>query len=134
MERDKEFRDKAPEILKKDKSEPPKPEGTSQASASEPAENVTFDNLLALGKLEHVSNGGHASEVTNPGYKFKLPDLPLPPGMNQKSRYDPIIEQVTKLLMKDGKLSKAQTVSLPLQPLRLNFSLPLGHSRQSGGQ
>jgi small subunit ribosomal protein S7 len=134
MERDKEFRDKAPEILKKEKSEPPKAEGTSQASASEAAENVTFDNLLALGKLEHVSNGGHASEVTNPGYKFKLPDLPLPPGMNQKSRYDPIIEQVTKLLMKDGKLSKAQTVSLtaPTTPPDLLFAV--GHFRQSGGQ
>jgi hypothetical protein len=46
------------------------------------------------------------------GHKFGLPTLPLPPGSNLRKRYEPIVEQVTKLLMKDGKLSVAQRVCL----------------------
>jgi hypothetical protein len=45
-----------------------------------------------------------------PGHKFPLPALPLPSKMHVKHRYDPILVQLTRLLMKDGKLSKAQRV------------------------
>lgn len=48
------------------------------------------------------------------GHKFGLPALPLPPGSNLRKRYEPIVEQVTKLLMRDGKLSAAQRVRLSL--------------------
>lgn len=44
------------------------------------------------------------------GHKFGLPTLPLPPGSNLRKRYEPIVDQVTKLLMRDGKLSVAQRV------------------------
>ena len=44
------------------------------------------------------------------GYKFDMPKLPLPKSENVKRRYDPLVEQFTKLMMTDGKLSRAQNV------------------------
>jgi small subunit ribosomal protein S7 len=44
-----------------------------------------------------------------PGLKFGMP-ASLPKTENYKSRYDPVVEQFTKLLMEDGKLSRAQKV------------------------
>lgn len=48
--------------------------------------------------------------LAHQGHKFGLPDLPLPPGSNLRKRYDTLVDQVTKLLMRDGKLSVAQRV------------------------
>lgn len=45
-----------------------------------------------------------------PGLKFPMPSLPLPQGSHVKHRYDPVVEQVTNLLMRDGKKSVAQRV------------------------
>jgi small subunit ribosomal protein S7 len=44
------------------------------------------------------------------GLKFEMPTLPLPKDGHVKRRYDPVVEQVTNLLMQDGKKSVAQTV------------------------
>ena len=57
-----------------------------------------------------------SAEVQNPGHIFGLPELPLPSTSHLKHRYDPVVHQVTNLLMEDGKLSKAQRVrpSVPL--------------------
>jgi len=44
------------------------------------------------------------------GHKFGLPTLPIQSMDNMKHRYDPMVVQVTNLLMQDGKLSVAQTV------------------------
>ena len=74
------------------------------------AETTSFENLLALGQMEAVSNGGHADDVLATGHKFGLPNLPLPSNTHLKHRYDPLVEQVTKLLMRHGKLSVAQRV------------------------
>ncbi len=41
---------------------------------------------------------------------FGLPELPLPSNANMKYRYNPVVKQVTSLLMRDGKLSVAQRV------------------------
>jgi hypothetical protein len=46
-----------------------------------------------------------------PGLKFEMPSLPLPKDGHVKHRYDPVVEQVTNLLMRDGEKSVAQTVS-----------------------
>lgn len=44
-----------------------------------------------------------------PGHKFPLPDVNSLHRLDGlKRRYDPLLEQFTKLIMKDGKLSKAQ--------------------------
>jgi hypothetical protein len=59
--------------------------------------------MQALNELEILAGGAD-------GHKFGVPDLPLPPRNNLKFRYDPIVTQVTKLMMRDGKLSVAQRV------------------------
>ena len=78
-------------------------ETPTQAQAEEEAalesEQRSLGTLLAEEDLEE--------EVT---HKFGLPTLPLPPGSNLRKRYEPIVDQVTKLLMQDGKLSVAQRV------------------------
>ncbi len=51
-----------------------------------------------------------ASATQQLGHKFPLPKLPLPPQAHLKRRYDPVVDQITKLMMKDGKLSVAQRV------------------------
>ena len=44
------------------------------------------------------------------GHIFGLPTLPLSRNMHLKRRENPVVEQVTKLILKSGKLSKAQRV------------------------
>lgn len=68
-------------------------------------------NAEALGQLELVAHGLDPFEEGSPGHKFGLPTLPVPERMHMKHRYEPVVAQVTKLLMRDGKLSKAQRVS-----------------------
>lgn len=48
-----------------------------------------------------------AEKVT--GLKFALPDE-MPKTENFRTRYEPLLEQFTKLLMEDGKLTRAQKV------------------------
>ena len=66
-----------------------------------------------MGQLESIAAGGHGTDPVNVDtvdHKYGLPDLPLPKNANFKYRYDPVVAQVTNLLMKDGKLSVAQRV------------------------
>ncbi|KAF2449637.1 30S ribosomal protein-like protein S7 [Karstenula rhodostoma CBS 690.94] len=54
-----------------------------------------------------------------PGLKFEMPVLPLPKDGHVKHRYDPVVDQVTNLLMRHGKKSVAQrNMALILQQLR----------------
>lgn len=101
----------------------------------------TFKTIDAayLGSLKSMTPNGvlpnEVSDLTNPstkGLKFEMPTLAtdthynasgdLVTGVSQrnrfKERYEPVINQMTKMLMKDGKLSLAQKVSKP-------FSHPL---------
>ena len=55
--------------------------------------------------MDPVSSGIHEK-----GHIFGLPKLPLPSKMHIKHRYDPLVDQVTNLLMRNGKLSIAQRV------------------------
>lgn len=59
-------------------------------------------NMIAQATQEAVER--------QPGLKFDMPELPLPRTENFRHRYDPLVEQFTKLLMEDGKLSLAQKV------------------------
>jgi small subunit ribosomal protein S7 len=77
------------------------------------AESTSFANLVSLGQMENIAAGGHGTDpvtVDTVGHKYGLPELPLPKNANFKYRYDPIVDQITNLLMKDGKLSVAQRV------------------------
>ncbi|KAK0664766.1 37S ribosomal protein S7 [Lasiodiplodia hormozganensis] len=59
------------------------------------------------------------TEITAEGVKFGVVPFPLPAENRLKSRYDPVVEQVTNLLMQHGKKSVAQR----------NMGLILNHLR-----
>lgn len=98
LQRDDESKEKAPEVIKED------------IENSSAAQSTSFANLLALGQIESIAAGGNASDPVTPGHRFGIPDLPIPSDSNLKYRYDPVVSQVTNLLMKDGKKSVAQRV------------------------
>ncbi|KAK7179778.1 hypothetical protein DPSP01_003252 [Paraphaeosphaeria sporulosa] len=59
------------------------------------------------------------AEAVAPGLKFEMPVLPLPKDGHLKHRYDPVVDQVTNLLMRHGMKSVAQrNMALILQQLR----------------
>jgi ribosomal protein S7 len=65
----------------------------------------------------------------HPGLKFPAPES-LPKTENFRERYDSLLEQFTKLLMRDGKLSKAQkNMSFILDHLR-TASPPQPHPKR----
>ena len=68
------------------------------------------ENKLALSQLQKAAYGLDPFDPKVEGHKFGMPTLPIPAQMNHKNRYDPVVTQMTKLLMRDGKLSKAQRV------------------------
>lgn len=69
----------------------------------------------AMQQLEMAAHGLDPFQFT--GYKFEEP--PMPEGKthlaqyHMRHRYEEGISQLTRLLMRDGKLSKAQNVRLP---------------------
>lgn len=85
------------DVLYREGMIPPPEEAEALVAAAEQAELVEVE----------VEETG---ELQNPGHKFGLPRRPWPEGINQKKRYHPVLEQITRLLMRDGKLSVAQRV------------------------
>ena len=53
-----------------------------------------------------------AHEMGGEGHKFGLPEVPLARTDHFKKRYHPVVDQLTKALMRHGKLSAAQKVEL----------------------
>lgn len=107
LERTPEGKDKAPQVIKEEINTP------SKSASSAEVEKTTFAHLLALGQMENIAAGGHgndAVDIESVGHKFGLPALPLESQNHMKHRYDPLVEQVTNLLMRDGKKSAAQRV------------------------
>ncbi|OJD40727.1 30s ribosomal protein s7 [Diplodia corticola] len=66
-----------------------------------------------------VASGPVTTPMTAEGVKFGLVPFPMPAENRLKSRYDPVVEQVTNLLMEHGKKSVAQR----------NMALVLNHLR-----
>lgn len=87
--------------------QPPPPSMPPREDASAP---TSPENEIALSQLQMIEYGLNPLDPLVEGHKYGLPELPLPPHKNAKYRYDDIVTQVTKLLMKDGKLAKAQRV------------------------
>lgn len=54
-----------------------------------------------------------STDLGGEGHIFGLPALPMPRNMHLRRREDPMVEQVTKLILQSGKLSKAQRVCTP---------------------
>lgn len=69
-------------------------------------------NSSAASTVEQPPPATISDQLLNPGHKFELPSKPYPDGFNVKKRYHPVLEQITRLLMRDGKLSVAQRVKL----------------------
>lgn len=67
-------------------------------------------NADALAKLQQASAGEDILD-DEAGHKF---GMPAKPGKYDKlqDRYPPVIHQVTRLLMRDGKLSQAERVRI----------------------
>jgi small subunit ribosomal protein S7 len=76
-----------------------------------PEAPVLSENEIALNQLQQAAYGLNTFDPEVHGHKFGVPALPIAPDMNHKRRYDTVVEQVTKLLMRHGKLAKAQRVS-----------------------
>ena len=104
LKRDEKAQQNAPKVLRDD-AESSAPKGTRSYSTS----------ARRLTQTQAIINLGPA-ELEPSGQIYGLPELPLPSTSHIKHRYDPIIKQVTNLLMRDGKLSVAQRVrsSVPL--------------------
>lgn len=69
------------------------------------------ENEVALDQLRMIEYGISPMDATVDGHKYGLPSLPLPSEKHGKHRYNEVVMQVTRLLMRDGKLAKAQRVS-----------------------
>lgn len=68
-----------------------------------------FLNEEAIAALEEAASGQHALDLIAAGLKY---GMPTPPGKRDKlqDRYHPVVHQITRMLMRDGKLSRAQKV------------------------
>ncbi|KAJ3483903.1 hypothetical protein NLG97_g7193 [Lecanicillium saksenae] len=69
------------------------------------------ESVLAVGEAEaaELEAADEAGEdIHNLGHKWPLPQKPYPDGFNVKKRYHPVVEQITRLMMRDGKLAGAQ--------------------------
>ncbi|KAI8234184.1 37S ribosomal protein S7 [Colletotrichum sp. SAR 10_86] len=97
-----------------------------------PPQNANGDpqrqlEILASGGIVADLEETNRLEISKPkpaahvGHKFPLPVLPLPPHSHLKSRYHPMIDQLTNLMMRDGKKSLAQR----------NMAMVLNFLRQS---
>ncbi|KAH8884615.1 ribosomal protein S7 [Thozetella sp. PMI_491] len=72
------------------------------------AQSENDENSEALRQLELASYGLNPFDPDLVGHKFGLPELPLEKDNHLKHRYSPVIVQLTRLMMRDGKLGKAQ--------------------------
>lgn len=99
---------------------------SSEASGSSAQEGegavVPSENDVALNQLQMVAYGLNPYDSAVEGHKYGLPNLPIPSQMHMKHRYDSVVSQITRLLMQDGKLSKAQRVRL--NPLTYRPAIP----------
>lgn len=90
----------------------------------QPPVEVTPENAAALSQLSEIAYGVKAADVAIEGHKYGLPTLPLPSELHHKYRYSEVVNHATKLLMKDGKLSKAQRVRRSLPHIHITPTLP----------
>ncbi|KAI1769342.1 ribosomal protein S7 [Hypoxylon sp. FL1150] len=105
---------------------PPPPEQTPGTTPSAEAQNAktpevfapNFLNAEAIAALEKAAAGQDLYGDEDSGLLFNMPDR-VGKGQQLQDRYHPVVDQVTKLLMKDGKLGRAQRdMSLILNYLR----------------
>jgi len=92
---DKEAQEKLPKVMKdklKANATPPKGSRPYSTMATQ-----TGSSGLDMGLVDIQST---STAATVSGLKFEMPTLPLPKDGHVKHRYDPVVEQVTNLLMR----------------------------------
>ncbi|OOF97206.1 hypothetical protein ASPCADRAFT_206029 [Aspergillus carbonarius ITEM 5010] len=109
LQRDKEAQKHAPKVMQDQMN---RPSGTRSFSTSarrlQPeVEGKNFDDASAAMVANMISEVNQQAAELHPGLKFPAPGS-IPRTENFRKRYETIVEQFTKLLMQDGKLSKAQ--------------------------
>lgn len=70
------------------------------------------ENEEALTQLRMIEYGVTSMDPAVEGHKYGMPDRFIPPEKQVKKRYDSVVAQVTRLMMQDGKLAKAQRVRI----------------------
>ncbi|KNG44857.1 universal stress protein [Stemphylium lycopersici] len=131
---DKAAQENLPKVMQ-DKLNSQKPKTTPNGppkgsrSYSTMTTQTSGDGGLDMGLVD-FQNASKAPAT--PGLKYEMPSLPLPKDGHVKHRHDPVVDQVTNLLMRHGKKSVAErNMALILQHLRtspipnINPSRPL---------
>ncbi|KAK6377054.1 hypothetical protein LTR64_000433 [Lithohypha guttulata] len=108
LSRDKDAQKNAPQVLKQEMKDGQQKRSYSTSARRPAAELQTTQQP----ESQIIANGmirGMDYPDAGPGHKFPLPEINSISRLDHlKRRYDPVVEQVTKSLMKDGKLSVAQ--------------------------
>jgi len=124
LKEDKEAQKTAPQVLKdnlRTGQPPPKP-GTrpfSTLARRQQQDMMSSNTPIPDEAVLNLSANSPASEIAPLYHKFPLPTLPIPSRNHKDYRYEPIVDQVTNLMMRDGKLGVAQrNMSVILQHLR----------------
>ena len=117
LARDEKGKESAPQVMKDESNESGLGENPSISSEGGKAASGTrsYSTTARRGaqELTIIPGDEYAPEIANSAtHIFPLPELPLPSHLHMRYRYEPIVEQVTNLLMRDGKKAAAQRVSL----------------------
>ena len=80
-----------------------------QASKDNGMGGLPGDEASAALVANMISQVDHGAAELHTGLKFQAPEQ-LPRTENFRTRYEPLLDQFTKLLMHDGKLALAQKV------------------------
>ncbi len=91
------------------------PSGTRSYSTSAPRSSEGLEITSSAGAMElslPMTFNDIPHEKGGEGHKFGLPEVPLGRTDHFKKRYHPVVDQLTKSLMRHGKLGAAQKVEL----------------------
>lgn len=72
-------------------------------------DDMNVANVMDAAGLEPlVAETEVVENISDAGHKYGLPTLPLPSNLHKDYRYDPVVKQITNLMMRHGKLAEAQ--------------------------
>ena len=117
LTRDEKAKENAPQVLKDESKESGLGENPSMSpgKGKVPSETRSYSTTTRrrAQELAIVPGENNVLEIANPTrHIFPLPELPIPSHLHMRHRYEPIVEQMTNLLMRDGKKAAAQRVRL----------------------
>lgn len=113
---DKAAQEKLPKVMKDDlKASKPSNSRSYSTSAirQQDLSSVPPSELVDIAIVESgtsLMQNPTTQQPADAGHKFGLPTLPIPPRANLHHRYEPIVEQLTGLLIRHGKKGVAQRV------------------------